>query len=56
MLMFAGAMLIILAIALMRYLKMMRNGFTGEDIFHRNGANLKCGSICHLTDDGWIIK
>jgi len=39
-LMLAGSILIILAIVLMRYLKTMRNGFTGEDILSSKWANL----------------
>jgi len=40
MLMIAGAVLIGLAIALMRYLKTMRNGFTGENLLSSKWANM----------------
>jgi uncharacterized membrane protein YgcG len=40
MLMFAGSILITLAIVLMRYLKTMRNGFTGEDILSSKWASM----------------
>ncbi len=40
MLMLAGSILIIAAIALMRYLKIMRDGFTGEDILSTKWATL----------------
>ena len=39
-LMFAGAVLIGLAIALMRYMKTMRNGFTGENLLSSKWANM----------------
>ena len=40
MLLFAGSLLIMAAIALMRYLKIMRHGFTGENILSSKWANL----------------